>query len=465
MMMKLKKAEGSLIMNKFIIIVLVALVVVGGIFALWKIDIGGKLKDFLPFYGGDSDEVDLPEGMCLIESAKWVIEKKSSDGSVKDVSSEGGIINDDNTIVRIYAKGNQNCAGKKIEIRVIKKDAEGSGFDYPREQFNEKGIMNRVVDFHKRTGNSGNYYFELFINGIKILKQDGKEFGKSGNLYISPEMKYLCLNRATCVAVPGGALTTDIETPESKEIGELIEGKENIATTEKVNEYYYIFLNNDGSKKQTQLYYGGSSILASVSGKDIVVANIRENKVDVIENFFDASSKEFNDIRMKVGDDFWNVLAQLDNSVYVDGHVGKDYKQGFFKGEGDKTELIGKRPGVFKIGDIVNLDATTVGSLDWNKGELTLFFPGMNFVGKVNRLYLRQDKEYIIIFGNLDWDIDKELGRIYPDGSIWFDDNELGIMGVKINRKTNYNKYFKPYYESNIKIDYNEVLKILKNKK
>lgn len=88
-------------------------------------------------------------------------------------------------------------------------------------------------------------------------------------------------------------------------------------------------------------------------------------------------------------------------------------------------------------------------------------------------LYIESRKGYLEIKGAITGFDKKELGRIYPDGSVWLDREKLTekrpgffktTLGAEINKEVvqEYRGiYNKPYYESNLRVDYEEIKKIL----
>jgi hypothetical protein len=92
----------------------------------------------------------------------------------------------------------------------------------------------------------------------------------------------------------------------------------------------------------------------------------------------------------------------------------------------------------------------------------------------INFLYLVDGGSFIEIKGDIIGFNYKELGRIYPDGSVWIDNERMNIKRgdsklVKINFGEEFfgqsNLRYHPFYETNLRVETYDLIKELQNEK
>lgn len=223
--------------------------------------------------------------------------------------------------------------------------------------------------------------------------------------------------------------------------GEYIGGLGNSEGTIVFRKQYFYF--KDTGK--TQFYLDEEKIKIN----SIIVGTLdKDKKIIINKNYFEPLSKEFDDIRMKVGDDSWKQLAQLDKAVLGPSNI-------LFRKEA--SNLIGKRPSVIEDSKVIRLDLTNFEKIE---REFRISFPKTEDLGRAKFLYLKKEKNYIKIMAYISYFERYAIGEISPDSSIFFDEESVRALGIKI--KDYFSKYnaFRKKFETNFKVDYYKVLSI-----
>ena len=202
--------------------------------------------------------------------------------------------------------------------------------------------------------------------------------------------------------------------------------------------------------------------------KDVRVAEVKEGVVFVNPDFFDLNSEEYQKIRF---------IPKVNVSYFV--RIHKSYYAGsnFLCKDGEEDIEIDYG---FPEHPII-LSTESLKLKRKKKNELKIDFSPYITLPEDSRfefLYLKNRGEYMEIKGyvvglfGVDWlAIDyTELGSIYPDGSVWLNRERLtkkrpGLfkttLGARISEEVaqKYRGIYPPYYESNLRVNYEEVKK------
>lgn len=202
------------------------------------------------------------------------------------------------------------------------------------------------------------------------------------------------------------------------------------------------------------------------------VGDIVNNRFVINRNLFNAKSEEFNMVRMGVVDRFWNDLVTLDNAKIAKGFGGLII---FKKPEDADPNLKAERPSNWGEEEIINLDNWNIKGIIWStkvsryytkEYYYKQFYPPETKLDPNVFLYLTKEKDYVNIYRRttkkFSWAY--LVGRIYPDGSIWFDSPDLKATGLRVDIprkewKCPFSSCPTPQWESNLRIDYISVLK------
>jgi len=225
----------------------------------------------------------------------------------------------------------------------------------------------------------------------------------------------------------------------------------------------YIFINNE----KTNLYWSGNKKEGDIkiSKGDIKVAEIKEGIILLNSGFFNsdenfvAYSEDYQKIRFDLNIDLEDFI-NIHNSYYAGNNL-------LCKSEEEDIKI---DRGI--LGDLIILDTELLklervkrGIFGIDKG-LEINFSSYIIIpegSKFNFLYVQDRNKYLEIKGAITfWPDAGNLGRIYPDGSIWINKGEL-IKGAIIGDvSTMFSEFYKPYYESNLKVNYEEIRELLK---
>ncbi len=265
--------------------------------------------------------------------------------------------------------------------------------------------------------------------------------------------------------LPGYSLPEDDEIDPS----EIDEGVEDSCTEigkinapEKGGKQRIYFIEEKTKLVATNLYWDADEEEGEIKiwGENVEVAEIENGKVSVNLAFFDFDSVEHQEIRFVPGVDV-SYLAKLHNSYYF----GSNF---ICAGDEEEIEIDYGWPEEPIVLSTIDLDLEKI-----RKKLKVDFSPYMTILDDScsGFLYFKARGEYIEIMGNVlglfgaDWTaIDyRELGKIYPDGSVWLDRERLTKeCGVKLSGvDTKYRETYPLYHESNLRIDYTAVRSLL----
>lgn len=227
----------------------------------------------------------------------------------------------------------------------------------------------------------------------------------------------------------------------------------------------YIFINN----QRTNLYWGGNKRegVIKISEKGIKVAEIKGGIVSLNSYFFNsdknfvAYSKSYQRIRfdLNIGiEDF----VKIHNSFYAGNNL-------LCKSEEEEIKvdhgLLGEP--VLLETELLKLEKVERGIFGIDKG-LKINFTNYIILPKDSSfefVYVQDRGKYLEIKGAVGFGFDAGgLGRIYPDGSIWINKGKLIKGAIVKNVSTMFSEFYKPYYESNLRVNYEEIKELLNEK-
>lgn len=223
----------------------------------------------------------------------------------------------------------------------------------------------------------------------------------------------------------------------------------------------YIYF--DGEK--TNLYWDADEKEGYVKIEGTKVAEVEEGIVSVNPGFFNSDS-EFDldsEIYQKI-----RFIPKVDVSYFVKIH--KSYYAGsnlLCKGEEEDIEIDYGFPDNPIILDTESLKLEKIKRKIFDYRLKIDFSPYVTLPEDCHFkfLFIKNGREYIEIRGHVsaieNW---VDLGSIYPDGSVWLNRERLTEDGgAKISSEVvqMFRGIYKPYYESNLRVDYEEIKKIL----
>ncbi len=251
----------------------------------------------------------------------------------------------------------------------------------------------------------------------------------------------------------------------------------------------------EGINKQfiesTEIYLDGETLAYHFPGylNDIPgLGVIGEDKtISVNKKYFEPTSKEYNKIRMKVADtNFWKVFPSLDGAQIMSGNL-------IVKDSGVESTLPSEQPRLYKK-DVFeasfNWDENTpedvlrvrFGELKTYGGKkfLQVLIPGIRKTDPLQKFYIYlfpfKDKILIGDFTRIGAGYNGLL-YIYPDNSVWVDKNSWiegdflwsrefqgreGVERFAFKQNSEFGGTTK--FESNLLMDYDELLKIYNEK-
>jgi hypothetical protein len=233
----------------------------------------------------------------------------------------------------------------------------------------------------------------------------------------------------------------------------------------------YIYFLESRKLRKSNLYWDGrekeAEIYLDVSGKPFV-AEVKKGKISVNQNYFNLDSAKMQKIRFENNFEInlielANQLAKLNNAEYSPNNwlCKKEEKEIEIKPAwSDKGAIILKwedyKP------QIVRLSHTFWFSKDVVKINFPMQY--FEFGDYVEFLYVIPHKNYLELKGRSSSSRDlADIGRIYPDGSIWFHMYKLKQAGIKLSGEgfwSRYNEVRCPRYKD---ISYEEMDKQYKN--
>ena len=227
---------------------------------------------------------------------------------------------------------------------------------------------------------------------------------------------------------------------------------------EKTNLYW------DADEKEGSIKILRKDSILDYLKKDVIVAEVKEGIVFVNPDFFDLDSEEYQKIRF---------IPKVDVSYFVKIHKSHYAGSNFLcKDEEEDIEIDYGFPD-----NPIVLDTESL-KLEWKKkNKLKIDFSPHIILPENSHLkflHIINRKDFIEIKGAITGFDKVELGRIYPDGSVWLDREKLtekrpGFFkttpGAEINSEV-VQKYRGinspyPYYESNLRVNYEKIKKIL----
>ncbi len=284
-------------------------------------------------------------------------------------------------------------------------------------------------------------------------------------------------------SVPENDTEIDVSKLSDEEIKDLCPvmiGKINIPEggVSGVGSKQYIFMDNE----KTNLYWSGDRKEGFVKllEKDIKVAEVKGGVISLNSGFFnsdsefDLDSEDYQKIRFDLGGDISDFI-KLNNSFYAGNNL-------LCKNEEEEIKIdygFPENPIILKT-ELLRLEKVKRGFFGIDKGLKIDFAPYIILLvkSKVKFLYVLDGKEYLEIKGavegvlaiDIQW-----LGRIYPDGSVWLDDEQLTAERMStfeeptttaiINDVSEkFRRGYEPYYESNLRVDYEEIKELLNEK-
>jgi len=204
-----------------------------------------------------------------------------------------------------------------------------------------------------------------------------------------------------------------------------------------------LYWKKEGENSKINLERGGFFGLES----DVVIAKVDNGIIKVEKAFLDLNSPIYQKTRFYSKPiNEYILFPKLDNSYLGKGNVickaGEDTKLVPAWPENTGTAVINIHPSFRMKDGKVAVDLEPYITLEGSKFEF---------------LYVENLGNYLEIKGNIDWRLDwVELGRIYPDGSVWLDKDRLIKKGGAETSSEVYsifNVNYPPYYESNIRVD------------
>ncbi len=254
---------------------------------------------------------------------------------------------------------------------------------------------------------------------------------------------------------------------------------------------YFLFGDEQGKTKQqkTNLYWKGDekqgqiwllekdkfSIFGFKLGpeldwfdKDRLVATVKVgfgNFIKVEPEFFNKDSELHQRLRFNSGnlDEFLKYAAKLNGSYLASNNkfckTGDDYVEitGWPESEGKRLNRIKPNLELKRYWATLYLGRPKQVKIDFSP---YIIADGLDY------FYLFDRDEYFEISGHKGKFNYPELGRIYPDGSVWISDSrmkqapfneEFGKLNVNDDFFYHYNKYYKPNYETNLIVDYEKI--------
>lgn len=260
---------------------------------------------------------------------------------------------------------------------------------------------------------------------------------------------------------------SELSDEEIKDLCPVIVGKINVPEggIAGIGSKQYIFVNN----QKTNLYWIGNKRegVIKISEKDIKVAEIKGGIVSLNSDFFNSDksfitySESYQKIRFDLNIDIED-FVKIHNSFYAGNNLLCNY---------EKSNITIDRG---LLGDLIVLDTELLklervkrGIFGIDNGLKINFSPYITLPeeSKFNFLYVQDRKKYLEIKGAVTfWPDAGNLGRIYSDGSIWINKGELNKGAIIENVSTIFSEVYKPYYESNLRVNYDEVKQILNEK-
>ena len=247
---------------------------------------------------------------------------------------------------------------------------------------------------------------------------------------------------------------------------------------------YLMLENNEGEERDFDLFkFKGSNNQAfqiEIDGVG-VVAELKqgENLIKVKPEYLDQGSDAYEKIRFKVYESKTSIKAlenvnKLDNSYLLDK---ANLLCRVSTIEESETKLAWPATTTYGL-ELVHLKTEDLklekkeGKILWKKfiNHKIDFYPyvKMGGKGKFRYLYLVNWNDHIEIRGEVDNGIDwVKMGRIYPDGSVWLDEDRFSdsktilFLGKDFQIRSNF--AHKPYGESNLRVDYEAVRKFVDN--
>jgi len=190
--------------------------------------------------------------------------------------------------------------------------------------------------------------------------------------------------------------------------------------------------------------------------RDLLVANVEKGAIKVEQSLLDLNSEIYQKTRFEEKVLELTILPLLENAYLAFNNqicrVGEPTKvnPAWPESEGKELNLI--RPRIEKEEGVYKIDLSSY-----------LIPQGIDF------LYVVDGGDFIEIKGSKGWGFDyKELGRIYPDGSVWIDRERMsikkgGVGLVDINFDEGFfgqnNYYYFPFYETNLRIENYDLIK------
>ncbi len=225
----------------------------------------------------------------------------------------------------------------------------------------------------------------------------------------------------------------------------------------------YIFIDNE----KTDLYWSGDTKegFIKLTEGDVKLAEIKKGIIFLNSGFFnfdsefDLDSEEYQKIRFKILDIGVFDFVKIHNSYYAGNNLlCKDEEEDVKIDYGFPDEIVTLKTELLKLEKV---------SRGFDNGLKISFTPHIFLPEKSHFkfLYILDGGDFLEIKGAsfpFDWG---ELGRIYPDDSVWLDRETLtkdswGTPGAEISSEVNEEDrglYYQSYDESNLRVDYEEI--------
>jgi hypothetical protein len=244
-------------------------------------------------------------------------------------------------------------------------------------------------------------------------------------------------------------------------------------------EQYIYFKNEAGKYAKSKFYWRGSGTDGKIwflekdkyvgwdwFNTDIEIAEVKDGIISVKPGLLSLDSEIYQRTRFSERPIELELVNKLDGA-YTAGmnRICRKSQETPFKPAWPESEGINLIP--------ISIKLKAEGGLLYSTKYSADLSPYVDIGGSAFKfLYLVDQRSFIEIRGNTGGFDFRELGRIYPDGSVWFDKERLtgnkgGILkskkGAELNIDNNfrirYNQYNPPYYESNLMVNNYDIVR------